>query len=157
MNKKLFTLFAMMLITLTLVACGNNSGPKRDHLVFSVWGSSAEVANYEKIAKAYEESLWHFGQEIELLDSVELWSQEEAVPFEKNHKTGNEAFLGAVLSGMLVVFVLLFYYVLEDACYVERDAAIRFGLPVYGLLTKENDEMQRTMMQNHLDYVFGKQ
>lgn len=55
MNKKLFTLFAMMLITLTLVACGNNSGPKRDHLVFSVWGSSAEVANYEKIAKAYEE------------------------------------------------------------------------------------------------------
>ena len=45
----------MMLIALTLVACGNNSGPKRDHLVFSVWGSSAEVANYEKIAKAYEE------------------------------------------------------------------------------------------------------
>ena len=55
MNKKIFTLLAMLLVALTLVACDSDNSVKRDHLVFSVWGSSAEVANYEKIAKAYEE------------------------------------------------------------------------------------------------------
>ena len=55
MNKKIFTLLAMILVALTLVACDDDNSVKRDHLVFSVWGSSAEVANYEKIAKAYED------------------------------------------------------------------------------------------------------
>ena len=55
MNKKLVTLAFVMLISLTLVACGGNETKKRDHLVFSVWGDSVDLANYEKIAKAYEE------------------------------------------------------------------------------------------------------
>lgn len=122
-------------------------------LTVHVNAKSKEVA--DTIAAAYEKSLWHFGQEMDLLDKVERWSQEDAVLFEKNNKTMNAAFLGAIVAFLLVTFVVLFYYILEDAFYVERDAEERFGLKVYGLLTKQNDEIQKQIFRDHLNYVFG--
>ena len=123
-------------------------------LTVHVNASTPELAN--TIAKAYQESLWNFGQEMELLDEVKLWSQEEAVVFEKNNKIGNAAFLGTLIGVLLVAFGLTFYYVLEDAVYVEKDAEKRFGLPVYGLLTKGNDELQKQIYDANLAYVFDK-
>lgn len=126
-----------------------------DYRILTVHVNAETKEKADMIAKAYEKSLWHFGQEIELLDEVALWSQDEAVPFEKNTKTLNAAFLGALIALLLSAFVLLFYYVLEDAVYVERDAKERFGLPVYGLLTKNKDELQHQMFVNNMEYVFG--
>lgn len=122
-------------------------------LTVHVNASTPELA--DTIAKAYQESLWNFGQEMELLDEVKLWSQEEAVVFEKNNKAGNAAFLGALIGVLLVAFGLAFYYVLEDAVYVEKDAEKRFGLPVYGLLTKGNEELQKQMYDANMKYAFG--
>ncbi len=53
MSKRLYFLLFIMLIVVTLTSCGSTQ-EKRDYLIFSVWGDSVEVANYEKIAKAYE-------------------------------------------------------------------------------------------------------
>lgn len=125
-----------------------------DYRILTVHVNAESKEKADMIAKAYQESLWHFGQKIELLDEVALWSQEEAVPFEKNTKTANAAFLGALIAFFLASFALLFYYVLEDAVYVERDAKERFGLPVYGLLTKGNDELQKQMFADNLKTVF---
>lgn len=122
-------------------------------LTVHVNANTKELA--DTIAKAYQESLWHFGQEMELLDEVALWSQEDAVEYEKNNKIGNAAFLGALIITLLTVFILLFYYVLEDACYVEKDAENRFGIPVYGLLTKKQDTLQNEMLKENLTFVFG--
>lgn len=126
-----------------------------DYRILTVHVNAETKEKADLIAAAYQEALWNFGQEMKLLDKVEVWSQEEAVPFEKNNKTLNAAFLGALIAVILVIFGLLFYYVLEDAVYVERDAEQRFGLPVYGLLTKGNDELQQQIYENHLEYVFG--
>lgn len=126
-----------------------------DYRILTVHVNAETKEKADLIATAYQEALWNFGQEMELLDKVEVWSQEEAVPFEKNTKTLNAAFLGALIALILVIFGLLFYYVLEDAVYVERDAEERFGLPVYGLLTKGNDELQQQMFADNMVYVFG--
>lgn len=126
-----------------------------DYRILTVHVRCESKEKADLIAKAYEESLWNFGQEIELLTSVELWSQEEAVLFEKNTKTANAALLGAVILFLFVAFGLLLYYVLEDAVYVEKDGVQRFGLPVYGLLTKGNDELQKQILEDNLNYVFG--
>lgn len=126
-----------------------------DYRILTVHVNAETKEKADLIAKAYQDSLWNFGQEMTLLDKVEVWSQEEAVPFEKNTKTINAAFLGALLTAVLTVFVLLFYYILEDAVYVERDAEGRFGLPVYGLLTKGNDELQKQMFGDNLKFAFG--
>lgn len=126
-----------------------------DYRILTVHVNAETKEKADKIAKAYQESLWHFGQEMELLDKVELWSQEEAVLFEKNTKTGNAAFLGAMILTIAVVFGLLFYYCLQDASYVERDAELRFGLPVYGLLTKQKDALQQQILKENLEFCFG--
>ena len=124
-------------------------------LTVHVNAGTPEIAN--AIAKAYQKSLWNFGQKMEHLNTVELWSREEAVVFEKNTKTPNAAFLGALIAIIFVIFGLLFYYFLEDAVYVEKDGEARFRLPVYGLLTKENDEIQKKMFGDNLDYAFGEE
>ena len=126
-----------------------------DYRILTVHVNAETPEKANTIAKAYQESLWHFGQEMELLNTVELWSQEEAVAFEKNNKTENAAFLGALIAVVLVIFSLLFYYLLEDAVYVEKDGEMRFGLPVYGLLTKGNDAVQKQIFGDNLKYVFG--
>ena len=126
-----------------------------DYRILTVHVKTESKEKSDLIAAAYKESLWNFGQKIELLTSVELWSQEEAVLFEKNNKTINAAFLGGLLAAIMVIFGLLFYYVLEDAIYVERDGERRFGLPVYGLLTKGKDSLQQQMFDNNVAYVFG--
>lgn len=126
-----------------------------DYRILTVHVNAETPEKANTIAKAYQESLWHFGQEMELLNTVELWSQEEAVEFEKNNKTENAAFLGALIVAVLVIFSLLFYYLLEDAVYVEKDGEMRFGLPVYGLLTKGNDAVQKQIFGDNLKYVFG--
>ena len=126
-----------------------------DYRILTVHVNAETKEKADMIAAAYKESLWNFGQEIELLDSVELWSQEEAVEFEKNNKTANAALLGALLVILLVVFGLLFYYVLEDSCYVERDAEERYGVPVYGLLTKKQDTAQKEILKQNLSFAFS--
>ena len=125
-----------------------------DYRILTVHVNAETKEKADLIAKAYQKSLWNFGQEMKLLDKVEVWSQEEAVPFEKNNKTMNAAFLGALIAVVLTVFVLLFYYILEDAVYVERDAESRFGLPVYGLVTRGNDALQKQMLEDNLRFVF---
>lgn len=51
-NKTIKNLILCAMSIMTLVSCQNT--PKRDHLVFYVWGDSTELASYEKIAKDYE-------------------------------------------------------------------------------------------------------
>lgn len=126
-----------------------------DYRILTVHVKAESKEKADMIAAAYEEALWNFGQEIELLDRVELWSQEEAIEYDKNNKTGNAAFLGAFLLALFVMFVLLFHYVLEDAFYVEKDAEERFGLPVYGMLTKKQDIRQQQMLNDNLRFVFN--
>lgn len=126
-----------------------------DYRILTVHVNAETKEKADLIAAAYQEALWNFGQEMKLLDKVEVWSQEEAVPFEKNTKTLSAAFLGALIAVILVIFILLFHYILEDGVYVERDAEQRFGLPVYGLLTKGNDELQQQMFADNMAYIFG--
>ena len=127
-----------------------------DYRILTVHVRCESKEKADLIAAAYKESLWNFGQEIELLTSVELWSQEEAVLFEKNTKTANAAFLGALIMFLLVVFGLMLYYLLEDAVYVEKDGEQRFGLPVYGMLTKGEDSFQQQIYEDNLAFLFGK-
>ena len=124
-----------------------------DYRILTVHVTTSLEERTNLIAEAYQKSLVHFGEEIELLDKIEVWSQEDATVLEKNTKTGNAAFLGGLLGFLLVFFLELFYYVLEAAVYVEKDAKEMFGLPVYGIVTRENDSLQKQMLENNLEFV----
>lgn len=125
-----------------------------DYRILTVHVTTPSKETTNQIASAYQESMIHFGQEIELLEKIEVWSQEEAGLLEKNTKTGNAAFLGGLLGGILVLFVLLFYYVLEDAVYVELDVKEWLEAPVLGLETRKKDEIQKQILEDNINYLF---
>ena len=128
-----------------------------DYRILTVHVTTDTKEMSDMIAQAYQKSMVHFGQQIELLDKIEVWSQEEATLLEKNTKTGNAAFLGSLLTGIFVLFVLVFYYVLEQAVYVEKDAKELFDYPVLGLETQKNNEVQKELLKANLLYCFGQE
>lgn len=124
-----------------------------DYRILTVKVTTRDAGLTTQIAESYHESLVHFGEIIDMLDHIEVWDRGETVELVKNTKTGNAAFLGALLGGLVGLFGLLFYYVLEDAVYVEMDASCRFGLPVYGMLTEKEDSSYLKLYQNNLLYA----
>ncbi len=120
-----------------------------DYRVLTVHVTSSDKQQVELIAEAYEKSLVHFGQSLELFKSIECWSKEPLSLLEKNTKTANAAMLGAVLLGIVSLFVLLYYYLLNDAFYTEKELRQRFGLRVLGYETKNKNPEEEKRLQNN--------
>ena len=120
-----------------------------DYRVLTVHVTSSDKQQVELIAEAYEKSLVHFGQSLELFKSIECWSKEPLSLLEKNTKTANAALLGAVLLGIVSLFVLLYYYLLNDAFYTEKELRQRFGLRVLGYETRNKNPEEEKRLQNN--------
>ena len=126
-----------------------------DYRVLTVHVTTDSKERSELIADAYEQSLIQFGQEIELLEKIERWSKSEAAIVEKNTKTANAALLGAVLLGTGALLSILYYYLLEDAFYTEKDVRQRLGLPVFGIKTRNEDRNEEERLKNNLASLRG--
>lgn len=126
-----------------------------DYRILTVHVSTGEAELTKQIAEAYHESMVHFGEIIDMLDHIEVWSRGEVGQVEKYTKTPNAAFLGGLIGALASLFGVLLYLLMEDAIYVEKEAARRFGLPVLGMLTKKKEERQEKLYQHNIAFVFG--
>lgn len=126
-----------------------------DYRILTVHVTTGDAVLTGQIAEAYHQSMVHFGESIDMLDHIEVWSRGEVLPLEKNTKAPNAALLGGLLGGLLTLFFLLLYLVLEDGIYVEKDALLKFGLPVFGLLTKKRETGREQLFQTNVEYAFG--
>lgn len=124
-----------------------------DYRILTVHVTSTDKEMAELIAAAYEEALVHFGESLELFKKIEMWSKEEATILEKNTKTKNAALLGALLLGTFTLFTLLYYYLLEDAFYTEKDIRERLRIPVFGIETKGKDQTEEERLKNNLELL----
>lgn len=127
-----------------------------DYRVLTVHATAATKELADTISEAYSKALPHFGEEMELFQSIEPWSREEAVAVEKNTKTANAAALGAILGGLFSLFGLLFYYCLEDAVYTEWDVYKYSSLPVFGMATVKGNAEEQQLLNMNLNYAFGR-
>ena len=128
-----------------------------DYRILTVHVTSPHKEQVELIAEAYEKSLVHFGQSLELFKSIECWSKEPISLLEKNTKTANAALLGAVLLGITSLFVLLYDYLLKDAFYTEKELRCRFGLKVLGYETKNKNPEEEKRLQNNMQALKAKE
>ncbi|MBR5578555.1 MAG: hypothetical protein IKW28_06120 [Lachnospiraceae bacterium] len=124
-----------------------------DYRILTVHITTESREMSELLADAYEASLVQFGQDIELLEKIERWSREEAAILEKNTKTANAAFLGAVLAGLCAMLSLLYYYILEYAFYTEKDIREGLAIPVFGMKTKKQDSREEERLCNNLKVI----
>ena len=126
-----------------------------DYRILTVHVTTTDRERTDQIAEAYTKAMTHFGEEIEMLSEIQLWSMEEATLLAKNTRTPNAAFLGGLLVGLGVLMGLLLYYCLEDGVYLAGDVEERYHLPLLGYRTKTEDSGEEAILQTNLQYLCG--
>lgn len=124
-----------------------------DYRLLTVHVTHKEPERAEAIAAAYEESLAVFGDKIDMLDTIELWSREDCVPVTEEDLTANAVLLGALIGIVCAVFALIFWCLLDDSIYVERDFTGRFDVPLLGMLTQKGDAAWKQELTDNVTYM----
>lgn len=124
-----------------------------DYRILTVHSTHENSQRAEAIAAAYAESLVLFADKIEMLDTIEMWSQEECQPVEEEDLTVNAALLGAMTGVVAAIFIVAFLCLMDDSVYVERDFTERFDIPLLGMLTKKGDTAWKQELADNVRYL----
>lgn len=124
-----------------------------DYRILTVNVTTTDAELSKLIADAYEKSLAHFAQKIDMLKQIELFSKGEPYPVDLNTRTKNAAFLGGLLGGLFSLFILMILYLLDDAVYVETDFTKRYDIPFLGAVTNQKDEKYLSELQANYKYI----
>lgn len=106
-------------------------------LTITITAGEPELA--ARIMEATERSLIHLGETDELFHSIEVYSTTAPKQIVWDNRTANAMITGGVTALILLLLAAAFCYVLDDSVYVAADAEKRYGVPVIGALTGQND------------------
>ncbi len=124
-----------------------------DYRILTVHSTHMDSERAQTIADAYEISLKLFADKIEMLDTIELWSQEECVPVEEADLTANAAILGALTGLVAALIICSIHYVLDDSIYVESDFTERFDVLFLGTLTRKGSDLCKQELEDNLSHL----
>ncbi len=124
-----------------------------DYRILTVHATSKDPEIAQLIADAYHTSLEKFADKIEMLDAIELWSQEELTAVVEKDLTPNAILLGSVLGVVIAVFAVAFLCLMDDSIYLESDFIQRFQVPFLGMITKKKAEASKTELKENLSYL----
>lgn len=124
-----------------------------DYRILTVHATSLDKQEAVIIANAYEEGLAKFADKIEMLDTIELWSQEEVAPLIENDYMVNMGLFGGAVAFVLTLLLMAFFYILDDSIYIENDFTQRFDVPFLGMLTKEGSDSCIRELRENLNYL----
>lgn len=123
-----------------------------DYRILTVYAKSLDPQFAVTVADAYEIGLAKFADKLDMLDSIELWSQEEVAPVVENDYVVNVALFGSAAGFILSLLLLAFFYILDDSIYIENDFAARFNIPFLGIITKAGSEYAMQELKDNLAY-----
>lgn len=124
-----------------------------DYRILTVYSTHMDPKRAQAIADAYVISLDLFADKIEMLDTIELWSQEKCVPVEEADLTANAAVLGAIGGGIFAMVFWSIHYILDDSVYVESDFTERFDIPFLGMMTRKGSQICKQELKDNLSYL----
>lgn len=124
-----------------------------DYRILTVYVDSLEPQFTETVADAYEAGLARFADKIDMLESIELWSQEKVAPLIENDYTINMALFGAATAFVLCLLFMAFFYILDDSLYIENDFTQRFDIPFLGMTTRGNAENAMQELKDNIAYL----
>lgn len=124
-----------------------------DYRILTVHATSKDPEFAQMVAKAYIQGLGQFADKISMLDTIELWSQEEVTLVVEEDLTVNAAILGAVVGLFLGIIIWSIYYFLDDSIYVEKDFTDRFAVPFLGMITRKDSELCKQELTTNTSYL----
>ena len=106
-------------------------------LTVNVTGSNPELV--QRISDAYKIALPEFADKIDMLKTIELWTDSPTELYDEYTREPNAAFLGGLIGLLVSLFAVLLYGIFDDAIYTERDWRIRYPeIPYLG--KRDTDE-----------------
>ena len=116
-------------------------------LTVNVTGTDADVV--QSISDAYKKALPHFGEEIDMISHIDVWTDAKMVVYDAYTREPNAAFLGGLIGLIISVFGILLYYILDDGIYSERDWTERYPDIAYLGVTGSDEARVNT------EYILG--
>lgn len=124
-----------------------------DYRILTVHSTHANPDRAEAIAAAYAESLVAFADKIDMLNTIEKWSNDECHLVVEEDLTANATLLGAVVGVVAAFFVLLFACLMDDSIYLEKDFTERFHVPFLGMLTRKQSQVYVQELKDNTNYL----
>jgi len=124
-----------------------------DYRILTVYADSKDPEFAKMIGEAYIKGLSQFADKISMIESIELWSQEEVALIVEENLTANATILGAVVGLVLGIIIWSIYYILDDSIYVEKDFSDRFTIPFLGMITRKGSEICKQELKENLSYL----
>lgn len=124
-----------------------------DYRILTVYADSKDPQFAEMVAEAYIAGLAQFADKISMLDTIELWSKDTAVPIVEEDLGANAAVLGAVIGLVLGGIIWSVYSILDDSIYTERDFTERFAIPFLGMITRKKSGYCKRELKENLSYI----
>ena len=125
-----------------------------DNRVMHVTVTNKDQKKVESITDAVLETLTRFSDITEVYDSIRVIQKDPVQVVSRDERKGVAAFTGAVAFLILTFFGLLIYAAIDEAIFVPEDCEKRYGLPVLGILFK-NDEKD-DIFRNELSASYEK-
>ncbi|MCR4650425.1 MAG: hypothetical protein K5662_01585 [Lachnospiraceae bacterium] len=120
-----------------------------DYRILTVYITAKDPELTDRIATAYNKAMFAFGEQIDMITVIELWSDGDVVEYNENTRGGNAAILGAILGFVISFFALLIMYLADDGIYSERDWRNRYKDIVF--LGAKGSEMYK----KNKDFILG--
>ena len=122
---------------------------KGDYRVITVNVRGTDASLVQKISDAYKGALANFADNMDMLKSVDVWTDADIVEFDEYTREGNAAFLGGFIGFLIILFAVLINVVLDNRIYTERDWIYRYAdIPYLGSIDSEEYKVNR-------DYIIG--
>lgn len=110
-----------------------------DYRILTVVVTGTDKEMVQKISDAYKDALPHFAEIIDMIKSIDIWTDAEIEVYDEYTREPNAALLGGLIGLFVSLFAVVLYGIFDDGIYSERDWVINYpDIPYLG--KRDTDE-----------------
>jgi capsular polysaccharide biosynthesis protein len=126
-----------------------------DYRILTVVVTGTDKELVQKISDAYKTALPAFADIIDMIKTIEVWTDADIEVYDAYTREPNAAFLGGLIGLLVSLFAVLLYGIFDDAIYTERDWALRYPkIPYLGKRDTDEYNVNRShLLQYDGNYI----
>ena len=126
-----------------------------DYRILTVVVTGTDKEQVRKISDAYKTALPAFADIIDMISSIELWTDADIEVYDAYTREPNAAFLGGLIALLISIFAVLLYSIFDDAIYTERDWVLDYpDIPYLGKRDTDEYNVNRShLLQYDGNYI----
>ncbi len=121
-----------------------------DYRILTVVVTGTDQQLVQNISDAYKKALPAFADIVDMIKTIEVWTDADIEVYDAYTREPNAAFLGGLIGLLVSLFAVVLYGIFDDAIYTERDWAMRY--PAIPFLGKRDTDEYNANRSHLLEY-----